>query len=400
MQEPDPQQFHRLYGAKKPRMVLHDDDFIDYTLMTCITALIIVLAYGRGHVITTVGMVLCACMVAVFPVRHGIKLRLPVILRRPQDALYMLFYKLQGVRPVLVGSLAFLLLENFVIGLTPHWPHQVELMRQIALGAFYLHLIGLTAYRTVILVAHLRKAQFVRQVLLETPWQGHISRQRSIHLEILHAYATGLLTHIVLLAPWFIVVTYSKFSVLFLPVVFIVNVLALSMSLKTFNAWFYRDHWLGHNSELEFIYLHGTHHDAIPSGLIAVSGNGHLEGFLRHTLGVPTPLYSPLLSFLLYGAEVYGDIRNHQFIPGVFPRQTREFHEGFQHSVHHFLKLEPYSIALRDMSSRSPGGPQPKFNPIPEEIADSISLDEQLTGFQWDNPQHRRFLALFDKYQS
>src|SRR5262249_28348925 len=136
-------------------------------------------------------------------------------------------------------------------------------------------------YRTVILIAHLAKRELVREVLMQTPWQRTIKAKTNMTLEILHAYGTGVLTHIVLLAPWYMVIKYSRFSVIFLPVVCLINVIVHLKWMQRYNGWFYRDHWLGHNSELEFVYLHGTHHDAIPSGLIAVSENGFLEGFLR-----------------------------------------------------------------------------------------------------------------------
>src|SRR5205807_7834504 len=93
---------------------------------------------------------------------------------------------------------------------------------------------------------------------------------------------------------------------------------------KVLNTWFYRDHWLGHNSEFEFIFLHGTHHDAIPSGMIAVAENGLLEGFTRYTLGSPIAVYDPIVSFLLFSFEITSDIESHQYIPGVFPRMPRK----------------------------------------------------------------------------
>ena len=43
-------------------------------------------------------------------------------------------------------------------------------------------------------------------------------------------------------------------------------------------------------SEVEFVYLHGTHHDAIPCALIGVGENGHLEGVFRQIIGFPSYL--------------------------------------------------------------------------------------------------------------
>lgn len=167
--------------------------------------------------------------------------------------------------------------------------------------------------------------------------------------------------------------------------------------MKSYNAWFYRDHWLGHNAELDFLYLHGTHHDAIPSGLIGVSGNGHLEGFLRHTIGNPMPVYNPFISFLLYTLEVQQDIQYHQYIPGVFPRLKREFHEHSQHSTHHFGMLEPYSIGFKNARFGKSSSQNSSFPP--KEILNSIELDEKLNGFEWNNRRYKQFMEIFDRYQ-
>jgi hypothetical protein len=210
-----------------------------------------------------------------------------------------------------------------------------------------------------------------------------------------------MLTHIILLAPWYIVITHCSYSVITLPVVCALNIAIHLQYMRSYSAWFYRDHWLNHNSECEFLYLHGTHHDAIPSGLIGVSGNGLLEGFLRHTLGNPTAFYAPIVAFALYTLDVVMDINNHQYIPGIFPRLSRRFHEVTQHSTHHFGRLEPYGIGLKltRPAGAGAGGKRGGFQFPPEEILNSIVLDEQLTGFEWDNSRHRRFLELFDKYQ-
>lgn len=47
----------------------------------------------------------------------------------------------------------------------------------------------------------------------------------------------------------------------------------------------------------EFSCFHVSHHDAIPSGLIRVAGNGFLEGFTRHMLDSPVSSYNPASLF-------------------------------------------------------------------------------------------------------
>lgn len=400
MHEVDAGYFHKLYGVKKPRIAYQEKDFPDYLLMVAISAVLIHLAYGAARIMEFPGLVLCAVMLAMFPVRHGIGFGVPVLLKRPQDALYMFLYKVQNMTFMYLVGVATLLLQSCLVHITPNWPHHVEWMHALALGLFYFHFAAICLYRTASLVDHLRKKALVREVLMQTAWKGQMTRQPNTTVEILHAYVTGLLTHIVLLAPWFIIIGHFQFSLLFLPVMVVVNVFTHLQYLKAYNNWFYRDHWLGHNAELDFLYLHGTHHDAIPSGLIGVSGNGFLEGFLRHTLGHPTPFYNPVVAFLLYTMEVQSDIQNHQYIPGVFPKVSRRFHEICQHSTHHFGRLEPYSVALKsDPPPAGAGGASREFQIIPDAILNSIGLDERLTGFRWDNPRYRQFLELFDKYQ-
>lgn len=391
--------FHRLYGQKKPRVTYYAKDFLDYALMIVVSALAIGFSYGFGRVMSMAGVALCAFMLVMFPARHGIELRVPLILRRPQDILYMFAYKLQNLRPPYFMALGLLLLENVLIAATPTLPHHVELMRTIALYLFYIHFLSITVFRTVILIDHLARKELVREVLMQTPWKRVINEKTNITLEILHAYGTGLLTHIVLLAPWYLVITYSRFSVVFLPVFCLLNIAVHVQWVKAINSWFYRDHWVGHNSELEFLLLHGTHHDAIPSGLIAVAGNGFLEGFLRNTLGFPLPFYNPLIAAVIYTFEVEQDIELHQYIPGVFPRLSRRTLELGQHSTHHYGLLEPYSFGLKLDQSEFSDAFKKSYRRIPDELMNSIRLDEELTDFQWDNPTQRRTLSLWDKYQ-
>lgn len=399
MSEIDPKRFHRLYGVKETRIAYQARDFPDYVLMTLLTFAAVYVSYGPRNPMTFLGLGLCVFMVCVFPVRHGFGARLPLLLRRPQDVLYLFVYKLQNARLGYLLAIAALALENYFVYLTPGLPHHVMLMRTIAVWLFFIHFVGICLYRTVILVAHLRQRALVHEVLMQTTWKGRLSRGTGVVLEIVHAYVTGLLAHMVLIAPWYLVITHVKFSVLALPAACIVNLLIYFKHIRSYSHWFYRDHWLGHNSQLDFLYLHGPHHDAIPSGLIGVSGNGHLEGFLRHSLGVPTAFYNPVMACLAYSLEIQQDIQNHQYIPGVFPKLPRGFHETCQHSTHHYGRLEPYSIALNFPLPDRTQEPAGRFQLIPDEALVSIRLDEELTGFKWDNSRYRHFLELFDKYQ-
>jgi len=401
MKKHDPAEFHKLYGTKQPRAVYFERDFIDYTLMLALTGTIIGASYGLGHFMAKLGLALCAAMWTAFIIRHGVEFKAPVIWRKPLEALYIFVYKIRNLKPVYFVAVGLLLTENLLIAATPTFPHHVEAMRRTVLYLFYAHFLIITAFRTAILIGHLRKKELVREVLMQTPWKRVVREDTNITLEILHAYCTGLLTHIITMAPWYLVLVYSRFSAVLLPVMAVVSVMVHLKWSKVFNAWFYRDHWLGHNSEFDFIFLHGPHHDAIPSGMIAVSENGLLEGFMRFTIGAPISFYNPFISFLLYTIEVAMDMRGHQYIPGVFPRMSREVMERFQHSTHHYGPLEPYSIASRlDRANDDPNSKTAYEFWIPEEVRNSIALDEELTGFKWDNPTYRRTLSLWDKYQT
>ena len=398
MKTPDPAVFHQLYGAKKPRAVYYPRDFLDYAVMIVLSALVAGLAYGFGHVMSIVALALCAFTLATFIIRHGIELRVPVILRRPQDALYALVYKLRNLTPLYFIAIGLLLLENVLIAATPNLPHHVEWMRKGALWLFYIHFISITGYRTTILAKHLAKKELVREVLMQTPWKRVITEKTNISLEIVHAYCTGLLTHVILIAPWYLVITHLEFSVIFLPVVCLISAVVHLKWLKAYPAWYYRDHWVGHNSEFEFIFLHGTHHDAIPSGLIAVAGNGFLEGFTRYTVGSPVALYNPLVAFIVFTSDVKADIDLHQYIPGVGPRIPRKVLEVYQHSTHHYGRLEPYSMAAKVDQPGVSLNWKKRFPWLPDEMMNSFKLDEELSGLEWNNPTYQSTLRLYDKY--
>lgn len=388
--------FHRLYGVRKPRTCYYRRDFVDYTLMIVATALVAGLSFGVRHGMALAAYVLCAFMLATFVVRHGVELTVPLILRRPQDVLYMVVYKVMNLKPQWFIAAGLLLLENVLIAATPQLPHHVEWMRTGALWLFYAHFAAITLYRTRILIDHLAKKEMVREILMQTPWKRTINGRTNITLEIVHAYVTGLLTHILFLAGWYIVLTHVRYSLLFVPVVCAVNVAIELKWYKTLNRWFYREHWVGHNSELEFLYLHGNHHDAIPSAMIAVSENGMLEGFCRSLVGPPVSYYHPLAAAVLMSSTVWYDMLTHQYIPGVYPGLSKAIVQTTQHSTHHYGQLAPYGLGGKTNAAERVKTLRARLVPI--ELVNAIELDEELTGFQWDNPTHRNTMSLWDRY--
>lgn len=397
MKTVDAEKFHKILGVKRQRINYQSKDFVDYVVMILMCVALIWFGYGADHIVSIVGFALCAFMIVVFPIRHGAQLKIPFIVKRPQDILYSIIHKVQNLTPHYFIALGLLLLENYIISVTPDLPHKVELAHQIALGVFWTHFIALSLYRTVILFSHLQKKDHVRQVLMESVWKSAVTNPSRVPLEIVHAYFTGLLTHIVHLVPWYLVIKFSNFSLVFLPLTFVIGILIQRSSVEKLNEWFYRDHWLGHNSEFDFIYEHGTHHDAIPSALIGVAGNGFLEGFFRGALAFPMPFFNPVIAGIFYSIDVKSDMDLHQYIPGVFPIMSKEFLGSVQHSLHHYGRLEPYSFGL-NLDKPLTDEVKKQTRLLPDGIKYSYRLDEQLTGYEWDNPRFKWFLDLVDKY--
>lgn len=390
--------YHEIYGESKSRVRYEKKDFIDYCLMIAITAVLVVVAYGLNHPIALAALVLCAYMVAIFPLRHGAKLAVPLLWSNKTEVIHLFVYKFKNARAPYFLAIGILLLENGLIRLTPDLPHYTENMRQIAYTLFFIHLGLITLYRTYILGQHLKKREHAKAVLLESSWRVQLLKQKNISIEIVHAYATGLLTHIVYLIPWYLVITYFQFSAIFLPVTIVIGFVIQMRFTKVINDWFYRDHWLCHNSEFEFVYNHGSHHDAIPSGLIGVAGNGFLEGFFRGSIGFPLPFLNPVLASLLYSADIKIDIDSHQYIPGIFPMLPKDVHAVTQHSLHHYGRLEPYGFGINMDQEDISEDTKKRFKMFPEELKNSISIEKELTNYEWNNRGHKWFLALIDKY--
>lgn len=381
---------HQLFGHKKTRITYRKQDGLDYILMNLISLVTVYLVYGSTSPLFWIASICSLFLTVGFPLRHGFQWTIPLLFRRPQDVVYMLIYKVRNIKVPLILALNLLLLENIVIGLTPSWPHHVTFMSQLAFWLFMTHFGVTILFRTIVLFAHLFKSDHVATVLKETPWKNAAcSRGRTI-FEIFYAYATGNLTHIVYLVPWYLVIQHAKYSLVLMPLIMITNVLIEKSFLKLMNIWFYRDHWLGHHSEIEFIYLHGSHHDAIPSALIGVGDNGHLEGFFRQALGFPVAYYHPISAFIIQTIGSYGNMINHQYIPGVFPKARRDFE--MQHSLHHYMRLEPYSVGGFH------GGEGLKA--FPDELKFALRLDEEMTGYQRDNRHYRWYLSLIEKYEA
>lgn len=392
--------FHQLYSEKCVRFKYDKTDWCDYVLMCLFSSAVIGFCFGFLHHFTIFCSIMSLIMIYMFKVRHGVALKMPLLLRRPVDLIFIFIYKIKNLKVTYFFAVFLLVVENVLIFLTPTLPHYVDEMRVVGYFLFWLHFVIITLYRTRILVDHLLKTHIIRDVLMKTVWRSMLKKEENIKVHVWHAYFTGILSHALLIAPWYLVITYSNFSVLLIiPMVFINYKMNIHF-MKLINEWFYRDHWVGHHSELDFVYLHGPHHDAIPSGLIGVGGNGFLEGFFRHAIGVPTSLFNPFAALFFNTFEVYQDIITHQYIPGIFPQLPKNFNQIAQHSIHHFGRLQPYGFALNLKQDGLSDKFRASFKGLPDEFINSYRLDEQLNGFEWDNPKHKWFLDIVDKYNT
>lgn len=396
----DNARFHKIFGLSRRRLNYSNSDFTDYLLMLMLCSATIAMCYRPLFWISLAGYSLCVFMAFSFALRHGIRFSIPLIIRKPKDLLFMVIYKLENLPRATWIAAALLSIEYVFVIYTPQLPHFSDNLRVVGLFLFFLHLGFITIFRTISLFDHLFKHRIVSDVLGQSPWKNAGLVKRNIHFEIFHAYFTGILTHVVLLGPWYFALNHFHHSLILIPITCITGVIIHKDLLKNINSWFYRDHWLGHNSEFDFVYLHGSHHDAIPVGMIAVAGNGFLEGFLRNVIGHPTPLYNPLISFIAYTVEIYNDIAFHQFVPGIYPKLDYEFRQVGQHSTHHFGHLEPYGFAVKlDQPIVWTSGFLARFKNFPDEFRNSAKLDEELTGFKWDNPRHKWFTDICKEHE-
>lgn len=402
----DPAVCHRTFGRRKPNIAYAASDFVDYVLMNAIVVALAAWVFGLPHPLTIVSAILAFFMIVAFPIRHGLRLAFPVILRRPQEIVFSFVYKILNVRTPLLVAACLALSEQLFMHLTPGLPHASSVMRTAGLTAFYVSFAVVTLFRTRSLLDHLAKRELVREVLSRySIWKKAVA-STSPTFEIAHAYVSGVLSHLAMVAPWYLALTRLEHSVIFLPFGLVASVLVYRAfffrrefrewesrkrksakaavpfdeprpeMLGTVASWFYRDHWVGHNSELEFVYLHGSHHDSIPVGLLATGEHGHLEGFLRYCFGYPTFFLSPIWPLFEITVLLILNIGTHQYVPGIFP-YCFWHSRGNVHFLHHFGRLVPYGVTTT-------GRPE---------------IDIALNGYDPDNAGRKTWQSLVDEYE-
>lgn len=215
-------------------------------------------------------------------------------------------------------------------------------------GSFLL----VTLFRVVVAIAHLLQASLVREVLEGSP-QKRMIAVLSIRHHIVHAFVSGIVAHLSLVAPCVLFYMWTEPSILreaLLVAGFLVWT-AIAMPLRkrkilprsgfVYNRMFYENHKVAHQSRFFFTVFHGQHHDAIPSAVI--SGTGFLENSDRAITWLD-PLGSIIVVQVEWAWSVAFDMVVHQYIPGVFPFVKPTFLGSAHHVAHHFGSALPLGI--------------------------------------------------------
>eukprot|EP00035_Acanthoeca_spectabilis_P011367 m.199895 g.199895 ORF g.199895 m.199895 type:complete len:395 (-) comp15325_c0_seq10:164-1348(-) len=310
---------HSVLTSTKVRMTYNSTDVADYAVMVTMTSLLGVCCFGFEHWMTELCFLCSAWLLVSFILRHGATFKMPRCAQDPHAFLRMLYYKIDNARTPLLVSAAGFVVEQLVIVSTPMWEHNVPRFRETLLAIFTATFCIVTVIRSLVLAAHIYQQDQLFDFLESSPWKKVLGRSgwwmRYVHL--LHAFVTGIQCHILAVAPLYLLIYYGQHSMVLLPLRACFDVVIYGWWLRThWNDWLYRDHWISHHDELEFVYLHGPHHDALPISLMAAHDTGMLEGFLRFSLGLPEAFAAPLLSVPLRGFQVLADMVFHQYVPG------------------------------------------------------------------------------------
>jgi len=381
----------------------HAEDFPLFLLSLTLTGILIAPALPRRfeQVLLVSALVYLACF---FLIRHGAKFessvlrvalegmaRYPAILARnwrtashaamPIAAVFLLALTIEHfLRPSLAGTK----------WLSP-FPWQ---------WAVWTLFLLITLFRAIILIAHLRRASVVREVLEKSPQRKTIA-VLSIHHHIFHAFITGVVAHLSEVAPcvlFFMLTDPSNLRETLLIAGYVLwTAIAIPLRKrkiikKPFNHLFYLNHTRDHQSRFLFTVFHGHHHDAIPSALI---GSGGGTGFLENAalgLSMLEPLRSIMVTQVIWLKAIVADMVIHQYIPGVFPFTKATVVLTAHHVSHHFGSARPLGIVFRGYveSGDMNNGYKPN-NPATRWFISEVERRERL-----DPELSRKFLSLND----
>jgi hypothetical protein len=265
----------------------------------------------------------------------------------------------------------------------------------------------ITLFRLVILIAHLLRASVVREVL-EDSAQKKMIAVLPIHQHILHAFITGMLAHLSVVAPCVLFYMLTKPSnvrevLLVVGYAFWTGVARPLKKRKiiesppkiNFNL-VYRNHTIAHRSRFFFTVFHGHHHDAIPSALIgSAGGTGFFENVDRGLTWLDF-FNSVVIMQILWTYEIVFDMVVHQYIPGVFPFAKITVLGRAHHVTHHFGSALPLGLIFNGyVETRDYDNGYKSDNKVTRWFVDQVELREGL-----DPELRRKYLAFGPKSPS
>ena len=213
----------------------------------------------------------------------------------------------------------------------------------------------ITLFRLVILVAHFLRANVVHEVL-ERSTQKNLIKVFSIYNHIVHAFVTGMVAHLSVVAPCVLFFMWTDPTnlreALLLTGFAIWTAIARPLRKRGIlekpgilsHRLVYENHKIAHQSRFFFSVFHGHHHDAIPSALIgSAGGTGFFENVDR-ALTWLEPMTSIIAKQLGWTWGIAFDMVVHQYIPGVFPFAKVTIIGRAHHVTHHFGSALPLGL--------------------------------------------------------
>ena len=397
-------------GTTVPRrsfiMQYRAEDFPLYLLSLAIPGIMIGLTLPHPF-----AQVLLACalvyLVCLFPIRHGAKFdssvfrvvlegvaRYPLMLARSWRTAR------DAVIPIAVIFSLALTVEHF---LRPALAGTKWLSPFPWRWAIWAPFLLVTLFRVTILIAHVLRASVVREVLERSPQKKTIA-VLSIHHHLLHAFITGMMGHLSLVAPCalFFMMTDPSYlrEGLLLTGFLLWSGMATPFRRRRVlvrpgiisNRLFYQNHTTAHQSRFYFTVFHGHHHDAIPSAII---GSGAETGFLENVdRGVTWLdfLNSIVVVQLKWAYVIAYDMVAHQYIPGIFPFAKPNLAGLGHHVTHHYGSALPLGIVFKGYVERSDVNNGYK----PDNIVTRWFVNEVEQREEVDPEVGRKFLSLYD----
>jgi hypothetical protein len=291
------------------------------------------------------GCVVCAAFLGLcFPYRHKNstlvvpKMNWHVTLSFLKEALFRMFLqKLSSPKSV---CLVFLLFAEQVALRFPLSIHCSRLMFEIQIWLFHVRVLKMILWRTVILAHHLLKRDQVEAFLQQTGFRRYV-RSCDITVHIAHAYCTGTLADfgLIMFGALRIQLLQQSFPFLLMELWCIFSRkfpgYGPELEYQDIINQFYRNHSKDHYDNNFFVFIHGSHHDAIPISVI--SAHGFWEACLASQLDNAC---GPIVA-LLRCSSTWHSYRTHQYVPGVFPFSKYVVASKVHHVEHHYFKLLP-----------------------------------------------------------